>query len=87
MTGTFDPSGTIMADGIGHSALSLDSAILFAPKELFQELLPGIENFDYSWSIVSDPEKDQIVKDGLKSIVSNHTDISLDQMASLVESF
>lgn len=87
VTGTFDPSGTIMADGIGHSALSLDSAILFAPKELFQELLPGIENFDYSWSIVSDPEKDQIVKDGLKSIVSNHTDISLDQMASLVESF
>ena len=87
VTGTFNPSGAIIVDGIGHSALSLDSAILFAPEELFQELLPEVENFDYSWSIVSDPQKEQIVKDSLQSIVNNHTDISLDQMASLVESF
>ena len=53
ISGLFDASKAAN----GHGALAMDSAALFAPEELFRELHPEIESFDYSWSIVSDPKK------------------------------
>jgi len=29
------------------------------PEELFQELIPDVTNFDYSWDIVCDPDKSE----------------------------
>ena len=66
----------------GHGALGLDSVALFAPEELFRELHPEIESFDYSWSIVSDPKKAEHVESGLKEILSSRSNLGLDTIGT-----
>ena len=58
---------------------------MFAPESLFQELLPEIENFSYSWSIVSDSRQIQSVEEGLQNIVSIHSDLAINSFADTVE--
>lgn len=41
----------------GHGTHHFDGVLEFAPEALFHELHPEITSFDYSWSIVSDPQK------------------------------
>lgn len=65
----------------GHKKLGLDGSMLYATEALFKELLPGIENYDYSWSIVSDPKKAQSVEAALKSIAAGRADIGVDSIA------
>ncbi len=69
----------------GHGALALDSAALFAPEELFYELYPKIESFDYSWSIVSDPKKAESVESGLQEVVSGCSNLGLDTIATHIK--
>ena len=68
----------------GHGALALDSVALFAPEELFRELHPEIENFDYSWSIVSDPKKAERVEAGLQEILSSRSNLGLDTIGTRI---
>lgn len=81
VSGLFDVAKTTN----GHGALAMDSAALFAPEGLFLDLHPEIESFDYSWSIVSDPEESESVESGLKEIVSGHDNLGLDTMAAHIE--
>ena len=69
----------------GHGALAMDSAGLFAPEELFHELHPEIENFDYSWSIVSAPKKAESVESRLKELVSGRSNLGMDTIAIHIE--
>lgn len=69
----------------GHGALAMDSAGLFAPEELFHELHPEIENFDYSWSIVSAPKKVESVESRLKELVSGRSNLGMDTIAIHIE--
>ena len=82
VVGLFSP--TNCKAGIGHG-LGLDGAMVFAPESLFQELLPEIENFSYSWSIVSDSGQSQSVEEGLQNIVSIHSDLAINSFADTVE--
>ena len=59
----------------GHGRSHTDGSVFFAPKDLFCELHPEITTFDYSWSIVSDPKKDETVKAELKNIVAEHSNL------------
>ena len=68
----------------GHGALGLDSVALFAPEELFRELHPEIENFDYSWSIVSDPKKAERVEAGLQETLSSRSNLGLDTIGTRI---
>ena len=81
ISGLFDTAK--MANG--HGALTLDSAALFAPEELFYELYPKIESFDYSWSIVSDPKKAESVERGLQEAVSGCSNLGLDTIATHIK--
>ena len=69
----------------GHGALTMDSAGLFAPEELFRELHPEIKSFDYSWSIVSDPKKAESVESRLKELVSGRSNLGMDTIATHIE--
>ena len=81
ISGLLDPArGT----SNGHGALGLDSVALFAPEELFRELHPEIENFDYSWSIVSDPKKAEPVEAGLQEILSSRSNLGLDTIGTRI---
>ena len=61
------------------------STALFAPEELFRELHPEIESFDYSWSIVSDPKKAEREESGLQEILSSHSNLGLDIIGAHIE--
>ena len=51
---------------------------MVATKELFQEAMPMIDCFDYSWSIVSDPQKAEQIENSLSAIISSNPDLALD---------
>jgi len=69
----------------GHGALAMDGTVLFAPKELFQGFYPEIKNFDYSWSVVSDPAKAEYVESGLRELLSGYSDLGLDTIGAHIE--
>lgn len=81
ISGLFDASKTAN----GHGTLAMDSAALFAPEELFLELHPEIESFDYLWSIVSDPKKAESVESRLKELVSGRSNLGMDTIATHIE--
>ncbi|MCM1118157.1 MAG: ABC transporter permease [bacterium] len=81
VSGLFDASMTAN----GHGALTMDSVSLFAPEELFCELHPEIESFDYSWSIVSDPKKAESVESSLQELVSGRSNLGMDTIATHIE--
>ena len=81
ISGLFDASKAAN----GHGALAMDSAALFAPEELFRELHPEIESFDYSWSIVSDPKKAKSVESSLQELVSGRSNLGMDTIATHIE--
>ena len=68
----------------GHGRAHTDGSVFFAPKDLFYELHPEITTFDYSWSIVSDPKKDETVKAELKNIVAEHSNLALDEIDTAI---
>ena len=68
----------------GHGRAHTDGSVFFAPKDLFRELHPEITTFDYSWSIVSDPKKDETVKAELKNIVAEHSNLALDEIDTVI---
>ena len=72
-------SGLFLNDGLknGHGPLALDSTCMVATKELFQEAMPMIDCFDYSWSIVSDPKKAEQIENSLSAIISSDPDLAL----------
>lgn len=82
ISGLFDATKCFV--GVGHGDLGLDAAMIFLPNDLFAELLPGIEKYDYAWDIISDPRKDTSVKIGLEEIANVHTKIKLDTFESQV---
>ena len=69
----------------GHGTLAMDSAALFAPEELFCELHPEIESFDYSWSIVNDPVKAESVESSLQELISGRSNLGMDTIATHIE--
>ncbi len=62
----------------GHGPLALDNTCMIATKELFQEAMPKINCFDYSWSIVGDPQKAEQIENSLSAIISSNPDLKLD---------
>ncbi len=81
ISGLFDASKAAN----GHGALAMDSAALFAPEELFHEIHPEIESFDYSWSIVNDPGKAEFVESRLKELISGRSNLGMDTIDAHIE--
>ena len=71
-------SATKLPNSAGHGKRGMDAPMMYIPEELFEELLPGVGNYDYSWDIVSDPAKAASIENELKSIVDSHEEIALD---------
>ena len=73
LAGTFDTKKVTN----GHGSLAMDSTQIFLSRDLAQGLFPEIENFDYSWNVVSNPQKAQSVEAGLRNVIANHKDLAL----------
>lgn len=79
-------SATKLPISAGHGKSGMDSSMMYAPEALFKELLPDIENYDYSWNIVNDLAKATSVENELKSIVDSHKEIALDTVYEKINS-
>lgn len=62
-----------------------DSTQFFAPKSIFDKAFPNIDNYNYSWSVVIDPEKEKSVEKALDNIVAESNNLSLDKFKEQVE--
>lgn len=69
----------------GHDKLATDSTQFFAPKSIFDKAFPNIDNYNYSWSVVIDPEKEKSVEKALDNIVAESNNLSLDKFKEQVE--
>lgn len=85
ISGFFDGKKTDFASG--HGPIGVDGPMMFLSEELFQELIPDVTNFDYSWDIVCDPEKSEKVGKALENLIVSHTDIGLDTFEDKVDSY
>ena len=86
ISGFFDAK-QVLAFADGHGPIGVDGPMMFLSEELFQELIPDVTNFDYSWDIVCNPEKSEKVGKALENLVVSHTDIGLDTFEDRVDSF
>lgn len=83
VVGFYAPTAVPLANG----RVGLNSPRLFATPALFRQLLPDVENFDYAWTIVSDPAKAAAVEAGLENIVAGHAGLALDKRADKEDYF
>ena len=51
------------------------------PKKIY----PEIKSFDYSWSIVNDPQKAEPVESRIKELVSGRSNLGIDTIATHIE--
>lgn len=85
ISGFFDGEKTIFASG--HGPIGVDGPMMFLPEGLFQELIPDVTNFDYSWDIVCNSDKSEKVGKALENLVVSHTDTGLDTFEDKVDSY
>lgn len=64
--------------GAGHGGLQLDSAGFYLTEEMFQELLPDLEDFDYSWQIRARQGSEEQVEQALENVARSHREIALE---------
>lgn len=70
----------------GNGQLGLDGPMLTIPESLAQELLPEIENFSYTWEVVTDSEQNESIESQLKSLLQGQG-LSLYTFREDVESY
>ena len=69
----------------GHDKLAIDSTQFFTTKSTINKLFPNVDNYNYFWSVVIDPEKEKSVEKILDNIVAESNNLSLDKFKGRVE--
>ena len=75
ISGIFDTSTAVVNQG--RTGYGFDSGMMYAGEEVFRELLPDIENFDYTWDIVYDKASKKNVEQSLESIIATNSELYL----------
>ena len=65
----------------GRSGYGFDGGMMYAEEALFHELLPDIENFDYTWDIVYDKASKKNVEQSLESIIAINSELYLSKFS------
>ena len=85
IAGFFQASQLSIAQG--HGKNGLDAPLLYIPEALAKELLPEIDNFDYSWEIVNNHEDSQNIEKELNRIVKTYPEIAVDTFSEMVDNY
>lgn len=64
--------------GAGHGGLQLDSAGFYLTEEMFRELFPESDSFDYSWQIRARRGSEEQVEQALENVARSHQEIALE---------
>lgn len=79
ISGIFDSNKTVMNHG--RTGYGFDGGMMYAEEELFCELLPDIENFDYAWDIIYEKSSKKNVEQSLESIIAINSELYLSKFS------
>lgn len=71
----------------GHGRNGMDAPTIYIPEDLFKELLPDVESYDYSWNVVNEPQMSGSVETKLTNIANTHTELGVDSVFSRIKEY
>lgn len=85
VSGIFQSSKAPVSEGNGRGGF--DAAMMYMSEEAFKQLLPDIENYDYTWGIIVDSKSQNNVKEELQNIIITNGDISVESFIEREENY
>lgn len=85
VSGIFQSTKAMISEGNGRGGF--DAAMMYMTEEGFMKLLPGVENYDYTWGItVGSKEKNSIAPE-LQNIVAQNGNIGIESFEDRVDEY
>ena len=78
---------TKVASTKGSGQLGFNAAMMCMTEDAFKELLPGINNFDFTWVINIDPREESSVDENLRNTISQNEDIAIESFSERVNRY
>ena len=78
---------TKVASTKGSGQLGFNAAMMCMTEDAFKELLPGINNFDFTWVINIDPREESSVDENLRNTISQNEDIAIESFSERVKGY
>lgn len=78
---------TKVASVQGNGRAGFDAAMMCMTEDAFKELLPGINNFDFTWVINIDPKEQSGVDENLRNMISQNEDIAIESFSENVNGY
>ncbi len=78
---------TKFASALGSGSAGFNAAMMCMTEDAFKELLPGINNFDFTWGIKIDPKEQSNVDENLRNTISQNEDIAIESFSEKVNGF
>lgn len=78
---------TKVASVQGNGRAGFDAAMMCMTEDAFKELLPGINNFDFTWVINIDPKEQSSVDENLRNMISQNEDIAIESFSENVNGY
>ena len=85
VSGIFQSTKVASAQGNGRAGF--DAAMMCMTEDAFKELLPGINNFDFTWVINIDPKEQSSVDENLRNTISKNEDIAIESFSENVNGY
>lgn len=85
VSGIFQSTKVASAQGNGRAGF--DAAMMCMTEDAFKELLPGINNFDFTWVINIDPKEQSSVDENLRNMISQNEDIAIESFSENVNGY
>lgn len=85
VSGIFQSTKVASTKGSGH--LGFNAAMMCMTEDAFKELLPGINNFDFTWVINIDPKEESNVDENLRNMISQNEDIAIESFSERVNGY
>lgn len=78
---------TKFASALGSGRPGFNAAMMCMTEDAFKELLPGINNFDFTWGINIDPKEQSSVDENLRNTISKSEDIAIESFSERVNGY
>lgn len=85
VSGIFQSTKVASAQGNGRAGF--DAAMMCMTEDAFKELLPRINNFDFTWVINIDPKEQSSVDENLRNMISQNEDIAIESFSENVNGY
>ena len=78
---------TKFASALGSGRAGFNAAMMCMTEDAFKELLPGLNNFDFTWGINIDQKEQSSVDENLRNTISKNEDIAIESFSERVDGY